>query len=209
MNPGLYIAFLISAAALILLPGPTVLVVTTKSLRCGIESGLIAVAGSTLAAACQLVLVVAGLASVVVFASNWFDWVRWVGAAYLIYLGVKAWSASASDGSGEACISAVTSWYRHFADGFVVTLTNPKTLLFLGAFLPQFLDPTIPALPQLLVLAASFLVVAAVLDSCWALLAARLGMILSGSRSRKVVDRVSGSVLVGAGAMLALARRSQ
>ena len=209
MNISLYIAFLIAAAALILLPGPTVMLVTSKSLRRGVNAGLIAVAGSTFAAAIQLMVVVAGLASVVVFVSSWFEWIRWVGVAYLIYLGVKTWLDSISDDACKVEPLSSTSGYRDFADGFVVTLTNPKTLLFLGAFLPQFVDPTIPALPQLLVLSGSFLIVAAVLDSGWALLAARLGKVFTGSRSHKFADRVSGLVLIGAGTTLALIRRTE
>jgi len=208
MNVSLYIAFLIAAAALILLPGSTVMIVTSKSLRHGVNSGLIAVAGSTFAAAIQLMVVVAGLASVVVFVSSWFEWIRWVGVAYLLYLGVRAWMDSIGDQNGTAKASLSTSGHRDFADGFLVTLTNPKTLLFHGAFLPQFVDPTIPALPQLLALASGFLVVAAILDSCWALLAARLGKFLSGNRSRKLIDRMSGSLLIGAGTTLALIRRT-
>ncbi len=209
MNISLYIAFLIAAAALILLPGPTVMLVTSKTLRRGVNAGLIAVAGSTFAAAIQLIVVVSGLASVVVFVSSWFEWIRWVGVAYLIYLGVQTLLDSISNDACKDEHLSSTSGYRDFVDGFVVTLTNPKTLLFLGAFLPQFVDPTVPALPQLLVLAGSFLIVAAVLDSCWALLAARLGKVLAGSRSRKFADRVSGLVLIGAGTTLALIRRAE
>lgn len=209
MNISLYIAFLIAAAVLILLPGPTVMLVTSKSLRRGVNAGLIAVAGSTFAAATQLIVVVSGLASVVVFVSSWFEWIRWVGIVYLIYLGVQTLLDSISDDACKVEPLSSTSGYRDFVDGFVVTLTNPKTLLFLGAFLPQFVDPTIPTLPQLLFLAGSFLIVAAVLDSCWALLAARLGKVLVKSRSRKFADRVSGSVLIGAGTVLALIRRAE
>ena len=209
MNISLYIAFLIAAAALILLPGPTVMLVTSKTLRRGVNAGLIAVAGSTFAAAIQLIVVVSGLASVVVFVSSWFEWIRWVGVAYLIYLGIKTWLDSISDDAYKVEPLSSTSGYRDFVDGFVVMLTNPKTLLFLGAFLPQFVDPTVPALPQLLVLAGSFLIVAAVLDSCWALLAAQLGKVLAKRRSRKFAVRVSGSVSIGAGTVLALIRRAE
>ena len=209
MNISLYTAFLIAAAALILLPGPTVMLVTSKSLRYGVNAGLVAVAGSTSAAAIQLLIVVAGLASFAVFLSDLFEWIRWIGVAYLIYLGVKTWLDSMHDDTSKVASSPSTFSYRDFADGFLMTLTNPKTLLFHGAFLPQFVDATIPALPQLMILSGSFLIVAAVLDSCWALLAARLGKLLKGNRSRKYADRISGSILIGAGATLALIRRAE
>jgi threonine/homoserine/homoserine lactone efflux protein len=88
MNTGLYIAFVVAAALLIVSPGPTVMLITSVSLRRGVRAGLIAVAGSTLAAALQLAVVVAGLASVVSVAGHGFEWIRWLGVGYLVYLGL-------------------------------------------------------------------------------------------------------------------------
>ncbi len=98
--------------------------------------------------------------------------------------------------------------HRDFFDGFLVTLTNPKAMLFLGAFLPQFVDSANPALPQLMILALTYLIVVATLDSCWALLAAALKDILAKGVTRQVIDRVSGTLLIGAGATLAFVRRT-
>ncbi len=136
MNISLYIAFLIAAAALVLVPGPTVMIVTSKSLRYGVNSGLVAVAGSTFAGAIQLAVVVAGLASVVVFVSSWFELIRWLGVAYLLHLGVKAWLDTISDNAYKTEALSSTSGRRDLTDGFLATLTNPKALLFHGAFLP-------------------------------------------------------------------------
>jgi threonine/homoserine/homoserine lactone efflux protein len=208
MNPSLYIAFLIATLALILLPGPTVMLITSKSLRHGVSSGLMAVAGCALAAAVQLLIVLAGLASVVVFVSDWFEWIRWAGVVYLIYLGVRTWLDSANDAAGRVETSVSTTGCRDFADGFLVTLANPKMLLFHGAFLQQFVDPRMPALPQLLVLAGSFLVIAVILDSVWAVLAARLGRLVAERRSHRLANRLAGSILIVAGATLALMRRT-
>ena len=209
MNISLYTAFLIATLALILLPGPTALLITSKSLSHGVKAGLMAVAGCALAAAMQLTVVVAGLASVVIFVSDWFEWIRWVGVAYLIYLGVRTWRNPAGDAACKAESLSTTSGYREFSDGFLVTLANPKMLLFHGAFLQQFVDPGLPALYQLLVLAGSFLIIAVVLDSLWALLAASLGKRLAERRSRRFAGRLAGSILIGAGAVLALMRRSE
>ena len=208
MNVSLYIAFLIAVAALVLLPGPTVMLVTSKSLRYGVNAGLRAVIGSAFAAAIQLMVVVAGLASIVVFVGSWFEWIRWIGVAYLIYLRIRTWVDSMDSDAQNVETLSSTSGYRDIADGFVVTLTNPKALLFHGAFLPQFIDPSIPTLPQLLILSGSFLIVAMLLDSCWALLAAKLGKFITGIRSRKFADRISGSILIGAGTALALIGRA-
>jgi threonine/homoserine/homoserine lactone efflux protein len=207
MNTQLYLAFLFAVVALVLLPGPTVMLVTSKSLRNGMSSGLVAVAGSALAGVIHLTIVVTGLASVVLFVGDWFEWIRWFGVAYLLYLGIRTWS-DASVGSADNRGAGPASVRRDFSDGFLVTLTNPKALLFHGAFLPQFVDPALPALPQLLILAFSFLIVATFLDSCWVLLAARVRKLLATGRSHRLIARLSGSLLIGASATLALIRRS-
>jgi homoserine/homoserine lactone efflux protein len=208
LNIELYVTYTITALILIATPGPTVMFVTSISIRHGATSGLIAVAGSTVAAAFQLGVVVAGLASVVSLAGDWFELIRWAGVAYLVYLGLSAllgWSAASADGADDALAAPS---FREGAQGFIVTLTNPKMLLFHGAFLPQFVDPALPPLPQMLVLATTFVVLAGVGDSVWALLGARLGTALQTSRARRLADRVSGSLLIGAGVALATVRRA-
>ncbi len=208
MNTGLYLAFLITAVALILVPGPTVMLITSKTLRNGVRSGFMTVAGCALAATGQLGVVVAGLASVVIFVSGWFEWIRWAGVAYLVLLGVREWRDAAAPDTNRAEHPAPVMRYRDFADGFVVTATNPKMLLFLGAFLPQFVDPAFPELPQLVILAVSFQVLAALLDVCWVVLTARVGRLFTGHRSRGIAGKVSGSVLILAAVSMALIRRA-
>ncbi len=206
VNSNLYTAFVIASAVLILVPGPTVLLVTSTSLQSGARAGLIAVLGSTTAAALHLAVIVAGLASVVAWVGEGFSYLRWVGAAYLIYLGISAWLKRDAKSSARDDQVKRAGNRQCFARGFLVTLTNPKTLLFLGAFLPQFVDPALPALPQLVTLAASFLVIAGLLDGAWALLAARVAGALRTQRAARLVDRVSGTLLIVAGAALAAAR---
>ena len=208
MNFDLYIGFLIAAAALIALPGPTVVFVVGTSLRKGAVAGLVAVAGSTAAAAIQLLVVFASLASVVVLAGEWFEWLRWIGVAYLFYLGIKALTASGRSDPRRHEVGERGAPWSDFTAGFLVTLTNPKTLFFLGAFLPQFVDPALPVTMQLLVLSTSFLVVAGTLDSVWAIGAAKLRQRLLTGRPQKLVGRASGAIFLGAGTILALAKRS-
>ena len=209
MNTDLYIAYLMAASLLIALPGPTVMLVTSISMRRGARAGLMAVVGSTIAAALQLAVVVAGLASVVALAGSSFEFIRWVGVAYLIYLGLSAWLTSAAPSSIHPPSRVIAPGLRDGAQGFVVTLTNPKTLLFHGAFLPQFVDPALPALPQMLVLAITFVAIAGLGDSLWVLVAARIGSTFASSRARRLIDRVSGSLLICAGVALATVRRAE
>jgi threonine/homoserine/homoserine lactone efflux protein len=209
VNVDLYIAYLIAASLLIALPGPTVMLVTSISMRRGTRAGLIAVVGSTVAAALQLAVVVAGLASVVALLGSSFELIRWVGVAYLIYLGLSAWLTPAAPNSIQPPSRVIAPGLREGAQGFVVTLTNPKTLLFHGAFLPQFVDPGLPALPQMLVLAITFVAIAGLGDSLWALVAARIGSTFVSSRARRLIDRLSGSLLICAGLALATVRRAE
>lgn len=200
----LYIAFIAATAILILIPGPNVALIVANSMAHGTRFGLTTVAGTSSAVVVQLSLTVLGATAALDFLAAGFDWLRWVGVAYLAWLGVAAWRAPVVD------LARVAPQGRSarliFLRGFLVGLTNPKTLLFYGAFLPQFVTPGPDVPRQLVVLAATFLVIAVVLDSLWAILAGRLRtLIMAHARWR---NRLTGGLLVGAGLGLALARRS-
>ena len=162
------------------------------------------VAGTASAMVLQLALVVLGASALLGLLASVFDWLRWLGVAYLLWLGVRMWRAASSDLSGIA--AEPRSAAAIFTRGFLVSLTNPKTLLFYAAFLPQFVSAEAgAAADQLLLLSATFLVVAVLLDGAWALLASRLRFLLQ-ARAR-LRNRLTGGLLIGAGVGLALARR--
>jgi threonine/homoserine/homoserine lactone efflux protein len=133
---------------------------------------------------------------------HWFEVVRWVGVAYLVWIGVQAWRAPAVDLTRMRAQpkSARAIMFR----GFLVSLSNPKTLVFYGAFFPQFVSAEAPVGPQVAVLCVTFLVIAAGLDSCWALMAGRARVFLA-MRGR-LRNRITGGLLMGAGLGLALVR---
>jgi threonine/homoserine/homoserine lactone efflux protein len=200
----LYLAFIAATVILMVIPGPNVALIVANSIAHGTRFGLLTVAATSTAVVAHLALTVAGAAAVLNFLAASFDWLRWLGVAYLVYLGVSAWRAPADDLS--ATRAQARSTREIFARGFLVGLTNPKTLLFYGAFFPQFITPGPTAGDQLLLLAVTFLVVAIVCDSTWAILAGRLrALLLAHARLR---NRITGGLLVGAGAGLAMARRS-
>jgi len=203
MTIDLYIAFVLASVVLVLIPGPNVAVIVAASISRGSRHGLVAVAGTSAAMVLQLALTVLGMTAVLAVLADWFTWLRWAGVAYLVYLGIRQWRA-APDGPADNAGPGLTK--RLFWRGFMVSATNPKTLLFYGAFFPQFIDPAGDIAAQLAVLAASFLVVAVVLDSGWALCAGYARRHLAG-RDR-LLNRLGGTFLVGAGLGLALARRS-
>ena len=202
MQLHLYLAFVAATVALIALPGPNVALIVANSVAYGRRFGLVTVAGTSAAMIPQLVLTALGMAGILTRAGHLFEWVRWAGVAYLIHLGIQAWRAPAVDLMRVA--PEPRSARAIFLRGLLVSLTNPKTLLFYGAFFPQFVTPG-PHLPgQIMLLSASFLAIAAALDCCWALAAGRLRPLLATRGSLR--NRLTGSFYLAAAAGLAGAR---
>ena len=199
----LYLGFLAATALLILLPGPNVSLIVANAIAYGTRYGLLTVAGTSAAIVVQLALTALGLTALLGALAAWFEWLRWIGVAYLLFLGIRQWRAQPVD------LTRTPPQPRSFRAialrGFLISLTNPKTLLFYGAFFPQFLASDRPLGPQVALLCASFLVIATVLDSAWALAAGRARRLLA-MRGR-LRNRLSGGLLIGAGLSLALAHR--
>jgi homoserine/homoserine lactone efflux protein len=199
----LYFGFVAASVLLALMPGPNVAVIVANSITFGARHGLMTVAGTTAAMVPQLLLTTLGMTAAIGFAAEWFEVLRWLGVAYLIYLGVIAFRAPPLALTGPT--AKVGSVAAAFWRGVIVSLTNPKTLLFFGAFLPQFIDSAKPALGQLALLSLTFVVIGATLDSVWALSAASgRGVIAKAGRW---ANRVTGGLFIGAGLALALTRR--
>ncbi|SJZ33651.1 Threonine/homoserine/homoserine lactone efflux protein [Enhydrobacter aerosaccus] len=199
----LYLAFIVATAVLILIPGPNVALIVANSVAHGTRFGLLTVAGTSSAIVLQLSLFVAGATATLSLLAAAFDWLRWAGVVYLVWLGIRAWRAPAADLSRTA--PQARSGRTIFMRGLLVGITNPKTLLFYGAFLPQFVVPEGDVARQLLLLAGTFIVEAAMLDSVWAIMAGRARQLLLARAALR--NRVTGGLLVGAGVGLALARK--
>ena len=206
MNIELYAAFVLASVLLIVVPGPNVSLIVANSLAHGPRHALSTVAGTTIAMSIQLAVTCAGVASLMALLAHAFEWLRWLGVAYLVYLGIKQWRTFALAQGVQA--TRETSHRRMFWQGFLVALTNPKTLLFYAAFLPQFVDAGLAPGPQVAVLCVTFVLLAVVLDGGYALLAARLRPILLQPARARWLGRISGGFLIGAGVGLALARRT-
>jgi threonine/homoserine/homoserine lactone efflux protein len=198
-----YLTYLAACIAVIIVPGPTVTLVVASSLRHGTRAGLLNVAGTQIGLIVLLGILALGLTTMVESAGTLFDWVRLLGAAYLVWLGIKLWR---SDGSLVERTAAAAPVGGYVWQGLVVILSNPKALLFIGAFIPQFLDPARPALPQIELLGATFMVVATIFDGAYALAAGRAGSWLSRGHVR-LIERLSGTFLIGGGLWIALLRR--
>ena len=201
MSLKLYLVFVLASALLVATPGPNVALIVGTSLTHGARTGLMAVAGVNVGVVIQLAVVAAGLSWVVDLFARHFDAIRFIGAAYLLFLGVQTlWK------SRTPAAPAPLSSERAFARGFAVAFANPKTLIFQAAFLPQFLSSGAEHNAQLWLLALTFAIIAAAGDALWALCAARARAALSG-RVQAIADRVSGVILIGGAAVLLAASR--
>jgi homoserine/homoserine lactone efflux protein len=202
MNWDLFAAFLVITAVLIVVPGPIVTLIIATGARQGVRAALVTVAGTSAGDAVLLAAIAFGLGWVLQNAGQLLVVLRRAGAAYLIWLGIAAWRHAGEKQPAE------TSGRVNFTRGFLVALSNPKTIAFFTAFLPQFVDPHLPAATQLAVMCTVTAVFAAVSNTAWAI-AAGMGRAWFMRPSRaKLLGRVSGAVLVGGGVWLSLARRT-
>ncbi len=198
-----YAVFLGTAIAILLVPGPAVLYVVTRSIEMGRAGGIASVAGITTATAAYVALATAGLSSLVLASTVAFDVVKYAGAAYLLVLGVRRLLGHGLDEEAEEPVPRTRR--RAYSQGFVVNLTNPKMIVFVFALLPQFVDPR-AARPwlQTLVLGLSFTLLAFLSDSAYALAAGSVADRLRGTATIAKVQRwIGGSVLVGLGILSA------
>lgn len=201
-----YIAYVLASVALLLVPGPMVSLIVGNSLRYGSRAGLLNVAGGQAGQAVLLGVLLLGLKTVMTIMGAWFDWIRMAGAIYLVWIGIKmvlSKEEAAADGAERA---PVRIGHGFFWQGLGVTVSNPKLLLFFGAFIPQFIDVSRPYEPQVLLLMITFMILAAVLDSGYAVLAGQAGGWIAG-HGRVAMSRVSGAILIAGGVWLALLRR--
>jgi len=203
MNIELYIGFILATALLAAIPGPVVTLLVATGARYGKRPALMTLLGSTSALAVHVTIVGFGMSSLLSIVGEWFTWIKWAGVAYLVWLGISAWRESFQTRN----VSEPTREPRSFVRGFVVGVTNPKTLLFYAAFFPQFIDPNFSATFQLLVLCPTFVLVGGTIDLIYALTASTAGKWLTHPKAKRVTDRISGTVLLAAGAGLAATRK--
>jgi threonine/homoserine/homoserine lactone efflux protein len=204
-DPGRLALFVVAALALLVVPGPAVLYIVTRSVHQGRRAGLASVLGIHTGTLVHIAAATAGLSALIVSSAVAFTAVKIAGAVYLIGLGL--WTLLSRHPEAEIAVGGERRLRRVYAQGIVVNVLNPKTALFFLAFLPQFVDPHAPhpAL-QIAVLGLLFAALGLVTDSLWALAAGTAGGLVRSSRHFVRVQRyVAGSVYVGLGVVTALA----
>jgi homoserine/homoserine lactone efflux protein len=202
MSIELYAAYLVACAVIVIVPGPSVTLIVANSLRHGSRAGLLNVVGTQAGLVAIIAVVGLGLTSMIEALGHWFDVLRLVGAAYLVWLG---WRMLRAEGGINVPEGAKPPRSGFFTQGLLVALSNPKTLLFFGAFFPQFIDPRGDHALQIAIMGLTALAFAAVSDSAYALLSDRAGRLLSRHRVR-LISRLSGGFLIGGGLWLAFTR---
>ena len=202
MSLQLYLAYVAACFIAAAIPGPTTTLIVANSLRHGMRAGLLNAAGTQLGCGTMLALVLLGLATAIANLGHWFDWLRLAGAAYLIYLGWRLIRAAGFAGADQPARQPRGGF---FMQGCLVSLSNPKQLLFFGAFLPQFIDPHGNYTAQIALLGITALICGGISDSSFALLSGHAARMLSPSRSRWIM-RCSGGALIGGGLWLGLSR---
>ena len=198
-----YLAFCAAAAALALVPGPTVTVIIANSLRHGTRAGLMNVIGTQAGFVIWLAIATLGLGAAINLMGVWFDVLRYAGAAYLIWLAIKLFR---SKGDLAVAMDRARPHGSFFLQGFVVIISNPKMLVFFGAIIPPFLVPGESPMLEILLLGTTFMAIAAVGDTAYALMAGKAGAFLSRTRIRSL-EIISGCFLMGGGIWMALRGR--
>jgi len=206
MSLQLWLAFIAASAVLLIIPGPTILTVISYSVTHGKRANLPLVAAVALGDSTALAVSLLGLGALLATSAFWFTAIKWVGGLYLLYLGIKLLRAGISPAVLAAPAAPGSRW-KLFANTYLVTALNPKGIVFFVAFLPQFIDPRADLTRQLWVLALSFVFMAALNASLYAVFAGSARRLLASPRAQRRFNLAGGSLLSAAGIWALLARR--
>lgn len=207
MSFELWIAFVAASAALLMVPGPTVMLVVSYALGHGRASGWATVPGVALGDFAAMTVSLLGAGAVLAASATLFTALKLVGAAYLVWLGIKLWRAEPKLGELHGTSQSISP-RAMFSNAFVVTALNPKGIVFFVAFVPQFVDVARPVVPQFVILEASFVIMAAANVAVWAVLAGHLRARFRRPETLTLVNRTGAGFLVGAGLLTAAIQRS-
>jgi threonine/homoserine/homoserine lactone efflux protein len=203
----LWLAFVATSAVLLVIPGPTILMVISFSVANGRRAILPLVGAVSLGDSTSLLLSILGLGALLATAAFWFTAIKWVGGLYLIYLGLRLFRAGFQGGDRTAPEGPCTRWHL-FANTYLVTALNPKAIVFFVAVLPQFVSPAAAPGRQLLLLGCTFVAMAGLNAALYALFASAASRLLASPRAQRRFNLAGGSILSAAGILALLARRA-
>lgn len=201
----IWIAFVAASAALLAVPGPVVMLLFSYTLAQGRGVSWAAIPGVILGDLTAMSLSLLGAGAVLSASATLFTLLKIGGAVYLIWLGIRIWRTE-MEPIKIAAASQRRSRLAVFRQAFIVTALNPKDIVFFVAFLPQFIDPASPALPQIVTIMTTFTVLVLIINTLWILLGGRLRDGLKSPRTLNFVNRLGAGCLIGAGGLTALSR---
>jgi threonine/homoserine/homoserine lactone efflux protein len=202
-----WLAFAIASFVIVTIPGPTVLMIVSYALGHGRRAAYAIVAAVALGDFTAMTASMLGLGALLAASASVFTIVKWAGAAYLVYLGIRLWRAPVAEGSE---IAAPVEWsrWRIFANAYVAATLNPKGIVFYVAFFPQFLDPAQSLAGQMAILVPTFVAFGTLNALLYALLASAAKRFIRHATVQRWVNRTGGSLLIAAGALTAIWRRA-
>lgn len=207
MRLEIYMTYILATTLILVIPGPTIILVISQAVAHGRKSVLPLVAGVVLGDFTAMTLSLLGLGAIMTASAALFTLFKWIGAIYLIYLGIHLWRANPENGSVQT--GAKQPSHRSlFRSSFIVTALNPKSIAFFVAFMPQFISPHSPVLGQTLLLGGTFLFLAFVNAALYAIFAGQLREVIKRSGIRRWLNRCGGTALIGAGIITAGMQRN-
>lgn len=197
------LSFIIATSLVCLIPGPSIFLVVLNTLQQGLSAGVKTIVGVVIADAILMALTLMGVGSLLYSSAIAFSILKWLGAAYLIYLGISQLRSKSSS------VTDVSTASKHpIAQGIGITLLNPKIIGFFIAFFPQFINQDQPFQEQIILLGSTFLVLVFFFMFLYALLAVSVRSLIDSPKGNKIVNKVSGFTLIGCGALAATMSRS-
>lgn len=206
MNPTLWLSFAATFAILAITPGPSVLLATANSMNHGSRKALATILGDLSANTLQILLASLGLATIITTSASVFNAIKWVGVTYLIYMGVTKLLAKPASGSLRTK-QKDKSFFKLYSEGFLMSASNPKAIVFIAAFFPLFIDQSLPFAPQVIVLGLTYLVMDGICLLTYVHFAARLKKYLEDQEKVSLQNKIIGGLLVFSGVMLSLVNR--
>jgi threonine/homoserine/homoserine lactone efflux protein len=217
MSVDTWLAFATASFVMLAIPGPTILLVVSYALSHGRSVATAVVIGVALGDLTAMTASMLGLGALLATSATLFTALKWIGAAYLAWLGFRLWRAPVPDAAPDT-LDDETSPHDAERDtrglariafhAFAVTALNPKSIVFFVAFVPQFIAPGVDPAPQLALMTATFVLLAAANAAAYGLLAERLRRLLKTPRAARTANRIGGGALIGLGVATALARRA-
>jgi threonine/homoserine/homoserine lactone efflux protein len=207
MNPTLWLSFLGTVLIICVTPGPSVLLATANSMNHGSKKAIGTILGDLSANTLQITLSSLGLATIVISSGEVFSFIKWIGVAYLIYMGVMKLISKTKVGD-FAKENNEKTFFKLYSEGFLMSASNPKAIVFFAALFPLFIDPSLPFTQQVVILGLTFLVIDGTCLSIYVHFASRLKTFLENKQKMHLQNKIIGTLLILGGIMLSLVKRT-